>query len=315
MLNYYYSGAGITLGSPDKLEIERLVKNCNFRLLSCHGSYVSFAERWLEIAKELKYPITVLFDSGAFTAWNKGDEVKLEDLLKVYYSMMEKYFTSNVNIFLINLDKIPGSPGRTADKKEIDECIKISDGNYNILVKYFGERVLPVFHQNESEKRLQEIVKMAPYICISPRNDVPEKSRVLWSKEVHSKIPRSTKTHGLATTGIQMMTEVPWFSVDSATWIFITSTGSVILCINGKLKILGISERSSAKHNQDYHYNNVLPEVRRIIDKAIEENGLTFEKLNTSLNSRMLMSIMEINKWLKNHHQFINMNHTGLFDL
>lgn len=315
MLNYYYSGAGIGLGNPDVSEIHRIISNCPNRLLSCHGEYTSFAIKWLNIAKEIGYKATILLDSGAFTAWSRGAEVQLEELITAYDNMLNSYLPFNHEFYLINLDKIPGSPGRTADTAEVEHCVKVSDYNFEILRKRYGERVLPVFHQNETETRLQEVISMAPYICVSPRNDVPEKSRVAWSKEVHAKIPKHIKTHGLATTGMKMMTQVEWYSVDSAAWIFMTTTGSILLCIGGKLKMIGISERSSARFEYDYHYRTVTKEVQEEIDKRLEFHGLTIEQLNNNLNSRILITILETNHWLSNNHTFIDNNHAGLFDL
>lgn len=314
-LNYYFSGAGIGLGNPDVEEIHRIISNCPYRLLSCHGEYTTFAIRWLDIAKSIDYKATILLDSGAFTAWSRGAEVLLEDLIKAYDNMLNSYLAHNVEFYLINLDKIPGSPGRTADQAEIDYCVQVSDYNFNILRARYGERVLPVFHQNESESRLHEVAAMAPYICVSPRNDVPERDRVRWSKEVHAKLSNHTKTHGLATTGVKMMTEVSWFSVDSAAWIFMTTTGSVLMCVNGKLKMIGISERSSARHEMDYHYWNVSDVVREELAARIEYHGLTIEKLNNNLNTRILLTILEVNYWLENHHGFLPNNFTGLFEL
>lgn len=313
MLNYYYSGSGVSFKLEDVDMIVDLVRSCPYRLLSCEPAYISYAKRWLDTCAYLNYKPTILFDSGAFTAWNKGEEVTLENLIPIYSELMSLYYTKTKEIYLINLDKIPGSPGRTAESAEIDECIRISDINFNILVKEFGNRVLPVFHQNENESRLKEVSSMSDYICVSPRNDLPEKHRVRWSKEVHNKI--TNKTHGLAATGIQMMTEVPWTSVDSATWIFLCATGKVVINLNNTLKLIGMSTKSSDRFAAGEHYLTVTKEIRDIIDKRLENYSVTAEQLMTNTNYRLYFTIKEINNWLEFDHKFMNTQYQGLFEL
>lgn len=316
MLNYYYSGSGINNAAFDTEEmLIESVKACEFRLLSCYKSYVQYAEWWLSYSSALNKDITILFDSGAFTAWNKGSEVTLDQLCTIYYDLMMKNFTAHKNIWLINLDKIPGSPGRTADAAEMAECERISDYNYKVLVKEFGNRVLPVYHQGENKKRLDEVVSMSKYICVSPRNDLPENQRVTWSKEVHALLPADTQTHGLAATGIKMMTQVPWYSVDSASWLFAASNGSVSICLNGKLKLVAVSEKSTNRHTEEQHYSTMPRLTQLAIDKRFEKYGLTFEDLSKSYGKRMLVIIHETNYWLKHHHQFNLLKQETMFDL
>lgn len=316
MLNYYYSGSGINAAAFDTEEmLIQSVEACEFRLLSCYKSYVQYAEWWLAYSRGCNKNITLLFDSGAFTAWNKGSEVTLNELRDIYYKLMLANYGDHKNIWLINLDKIPGSPGRTADASEMSECEKISDYNYNVLVKDFGERVLPVYHQGENKKRLSEIISMSNYICISPRNDLPENQRVTWSKEVHSLLPKTTLTHGLAATGIKMMTQVPWHSVDSASWLFAASNGSVSICLNGKLKLLAVSEKNNNRYTEEQHYSTMPAITRSEIDKRFARYGFTFDELSKSYGKRMLLIIYETNHWLKTYHKFNLLKQESLFDL
>lgn len=313
-VNYYFSGTGIS----KKDDLEELAKIIPYRLLSCHGAYTSFGHTWssnvIKSDKSKQFN-TLLLDSGAFTGWNQGHEVKLEILLPVYYDFMLKYWENVKEIYLINLDKIPGSPGRTPDEAEIQEAIEISDKNYEILVKEFGPRVLPVYHQGEDEKRLAEIVAMSEYICVSPRNDLWEGQRVKWSQEVHSKITRATKTHGLAATGLEMMTTVPWTSVDSATWIFKAGNGTITLCINGKMVDIGISEKSPTRHVSGQHIMTVHPLMRKVMEDRINSLGYTVDELMIDHNPRMSITMKEVQYWVDNHYYLNFKKSNTLFPL
>lgn len=172
------------------------------------------------------YPKAILLDSGAFTAWNKGEVTTVDDVKRKY----EKFITAAGDMFEeiwgVNLDVIPGEKGRDPTPDELARAVEVSDVNFEILVKEFGDVILPVYHQGESVDRLAECVSQVDgksnYICISPRNDLAETHRINWSRDAHSELSRKyphIMTHGLATTGNRMVRTVPWYSGDSAAWV------------------------------------------------------------------------------------------------
>ncbi len=292
-MNYFFSGIGTFTGELKA----RLAMECTHRLQSCHGSYIKSAYDWADLAMNNPGHQELMLDSGAFTAWSKGDEVQLDHLMHVYGDLINKYGPHMRAIWLINLDKIPGSPGRTAGKEEIDEAIAISDANYAVLVKEFGDIVLPVFHQNEDEKRLADIVDMAPYVCISPRNDLPEKSRVSWSQYVHGLQP-GMKTHGLATTGSQMLTTVPWHSADSASWVFAGAMGNITVLMDQKLASISMSDESPSRHEMNKHFDT-MPEIAQdVITARIESHGFTVDDMKTGHGNRMAFNMLETMDWM-----------------
>lgn len=187
------------------------------------------AEILEEVCKRLDgrpYPRAILLDSGAFTAWNKGEKTTVEDVKRKYSRFIELADGLFDEIWGINLDVIPGERGRDPTPQELDEAVRVSDINYEILTKTFGNIILPVFHQGESPERLAECVAQVDgkhdYICVSPRNDLAEGLRVNWSRDAHGMLTANwphIKTHGLATTGNRMVRNVPWYSGDSAAWV------------------------------------------------------------------------------------------------
>jgi hypothetical protein len=230
-----------------------------------------------------------LLDSGAFTAWTKRQEVVLDDLIVAYASYLNTHEQHARDVYMINLDKIPGSPGRTALEDEVAAAIKQSDENFARLTKHFGDRILPVFHQGESTARLHEVCDQAEFICISPRNDLPEASRVAWSIEVHDAIERYGKrnrTHGLATTGYRMMSSVPWWSVDSASWGMSAAFGNVFA--DEKLTKLSISEHSPDHKSAGKHLNTIPQVERDAFIMRLESTPFTLSDLQQHFRSRAL---------------------------
>lgn len=206
---------------------------CSHRLFSLHGDYQRAVHRWLDdviTRPEHPYPKFIMLDSGAFTAWNAGGEVTVSEVFDSYSRFEDKAGDLFDEIWMVNLDKIPGTRGVDPTPTEIDEALHISDENYARLVDRFGDRILPVYHQGEHIDRALELAEIAKYICISPRNDLPEGRRTEWSLQTHAslrKVYPDVMTHGLATTGNQMLRDVSWTSVDSAAWVLHAGFGKV----------------------------------------------------------------------------------------
>lgn len=293
-VRYFFSG---TIGATAEVE-EKLAKGFTYRLCSCHDHYIKEAKRWAELCGIEGSGIReMMLDSGAFTAWSKGKKVELQDLIATYQDVM-KLIPSHVQVWLINLDVIPGSPGVTAGDEEIAQAIKTSDENFKVLTREFGNIVLPVFHQNESESRMFEVADMADYICVSPRNDLPEKSRLEWSNYVHRKLP-GKKTHGLAATGENMLRQVPWYSVDSASWLYAAVMGKVKFLHNGKLMDMAVSNENPGRYEAGAHITTIPKHMVEVIEARAALHGLTIQQLQEEHMARRVMTGLEIVEWLK----------------
>lgn len=282
-MHIFYSGVG-----KGVIEMDSRLGSPRYRLFSCHGAYYKYAQQTSPLVATIDQDYEIMLDSGAFTAWTKGEEVKLTHLLRDYEDLVN-IIGDLEKVWMINLDKIPGEKGRTASPKEVIEAIRISDENFNVLNEHFPGRVLPVFHQNESDTRLEEVCRMSDYICVSPRNDMAETYRIKWSSEVHAKIANinpNVRTHGLAATGYTMMTRVPWHSVDSATWIAIAAYGGIF--VNEKLNIRGISQESPTRHEIDQHYDNLSDPQKAYLNGLMEEWDLPIEGLQSKFEDRAL---------------------------
>ena len=172
------------------------------------------------------HPRAILLDSGAFTAWNKGEITTVDDVKRKYSKFINLAGDTFDEIWGINLDVIPGAKGRDPTEDELKRAVEVSDVNFEILVKEFGDIIMPVYHQGEDVARLRECVAQVDgksnYICISPRNDLAEGYRIKWSRDAHAELTANFPhilTHGLATTGNKMVRTVPWYSGDSAAWV------------------------------------------------------------------------------------------------
>jgi hypothetical protein len=279
------------------------IKEMEHRLFSAHSEYLARIEKTAQLNAKLGVRLKeVMLDSGAFTAWSKGRPMNVREVIENYKLAISYLAGQFEQVWLINLDVIPGSRGVSASLDEIKAAVRGSDENQKALNDAFGDIVLPVFHEDESWERLEEVKSLAArnnYICISPRNDLHESIRRNWAARVHQKLP-SYRTHGLAATGAQMMMSIPWHSVDSASWIHIAAYGHLFFDVGRDFKMITVSEKSPKTDDLDAHYDTMSPDRQAYWRGRMEERGFTLEQLKESFSLRSAFNILTTNQLLKN---------------
>ena len=274
-------------------------------------------------------PHSIMLDSGAFTAWGKGRTLRLNKVLSAYRRFIESA-DGRFEVWLVNLDVIPGKKGEPTTPKQVHKAIAESDSNFEVLTREFGNCVLPVFHQEEPRKRLMEIIDQADghgdYICISPKNDYAEPERIRWAREANKAAEKRAphiKRHGLATTGNRMVREVFWSSADSAAWKKHGVLGTIDLHY-GNFKGVDVIPKEHIPsqpydHYIHYHvgleqaeydmtYRQILPAARRAFDRlprdeqrrvqdAVSKYGFPFDLIRWEPRARGLICMGELRKF------------------
>lgn len=298
-MNYFFSGI---VGPAFAARCAFAAKN---KLFSCHESYLPHIAPWMDAVHEKGARVSeLMLDSGAFTAWSKGDKVSAKRLVTTYATVLKRYEKAVDRTWLINLDVIPGTKGGPEPtQQDIVAAMRESDSNYALLTHEFGDIVLPVMHQGEPYSRLKDLASMAKYICVSPRNDLPERVRTFWSQEMHTLLPRTTRTHGLATTGNKIVQSVAWHSIDSAAWVIRAAFGMTYVAMGNELRSISISQESPTRYDVDGHYDSMAPALQRHIRSLIETNGFTVDEMRTQTRLRAANSLLEIAKWAETIEQ------------
>jgi len=148
----------------------------------------------------------VIIDSGAFSIWNKGGTINIDDYIKFCAKQPKDWI-------FINLDVIPET-GSTAS--DIEVCCKKGYENYlYICDKLPGRRILPVYHYGDNIHWLKEYMKHTDYIGISPANDTHENVKREFLRKVFNVTGKEIKTHGLGYSSFEGLTLFPFYSVDS----------------------------------------------------------------------------------------------------
>jgi hypothetical protein len=221
-INIFFAGSGFKYDFAYDLGVRK-------RLLSWHANTTKELEEYCDkVAEKRSFGIV---DSGAFTIWNKGGSIDVNE----YGNKLVKLLT-HFDIGA-NLDVIPGEQGmRPGDiTPEITEtAARKGWSNFIYLQGLLADngidpqRVMPIYHQGEHPRWLDKMIDHGcGYIGISPSNDYKVKQRMIWLDDVFTQLPNTVKSHGYAVTSPDIMQTYPWFSVDSSSWIMAGAQGFI----------------------------------------------------------------------------------------
>lgn len=158
----------------------------------------------------------IFIDSGAYSAWSQGAEIKLADYIAFCQRIQ---LTARCPLVFAALDVIPGKKGgpSTTGHEKTKACEE-GWSNYQAMLQQ-GIQCIPTFHQGEHVSWLTRIADSCEYFAVSPRKDLPAKERFMWLQQVFKRIGRSKKIHGLGVASVDWMEQFPFFSVDNTGWL------------------------------------------------------------------------------------------------
>lgn len=230
----------------------------------------------------------VLLDSGAFSAWNSGVSISIDD----YIAFCQEHPDCN---YYVNLDVIPGSRGKSISKLEIDEACKQSWNNYQIMCKELPkDKVIPVFHFAEDIDWLRRYIDDgSQYIGIgsgakkSPARKREWLFRSSFTRPSIEKIIRDSgvRTHGFGVTTVSIMRDFPWYSVDSTSWAIIAAMGNILIPRkrNGEWDYssnpiqINVSDRSPSI-KKDSHLSNLRNQTKEWLYEYLRQEGIGLGK-------------------------------------
>lgn len=227
----------------------------------------------------------IMLDSGAFTAWNIGKPVKLQNLIDYDLELLKRY--PQHQFVFIALDVIPGARGRRATQTEINAAVEESYHNFRIMQQALpGQHVLPVYHSGEDRFVRDRFLQHVQYMCLSMNQDLSENQRLRWARE--AMVP-GVYFHGLAATGNAMLSQVDWYSVDSSGWLMVAAMGSILFPLGKSLKPLSVSSTAPTLKQHGKHLAN-MSEGPWIIEQ-IKARGYDPHVLSTDYAARICWNI------------------------
>ena len=309
-VNIFFAGAGFTYDFGYDIGIRK-------RLLSWHANSEEDIEGYVQGQAAGRESFGII-DSGAFTVWNKGGVINIDDYGDKLLQFLQHFDVA------ANLDVIPGKQGMAAKDltREItDDAARQSWANYLILTDKMkangidGNRIMPIYHQGESIDWLKRMVDHGcDYIGISPSNDYATGQRALWLDDVYeylNKLPKLPRTHGYAVTSPVLMRQYPWFSVDSSSWIQLGGYG----CVSTPFGIVLLSERESVMGRPDsMDGRNWSPEMKEKIIAYFNKYNLDLDGLKKSYYERWKANAIYLLDYERDFKYRPKLRAGGLFD-
>lgn len=145
----------------------------------------------------------ILIDSGAFTAFTKGEKIDRVDYCD-WLSKEARFITHAAALDVIG-------------------DWKASARNYEWQLDRLGDKVkiIPAWHLGSPLTELDRLCKVTDYVAIGGCVPFSKTPKVLMRHLIQAhKVARQhgTKLHGLGITGRESMVRLPWHSVDSSSW-------------------------------------------------------------------------------------------------
>jgi hypothetical protein len=210
-MNVY--SAGRTHSDPKMVDMADRSGQNNFLLSFAYKEVQKFAKYFCQQSSR-----KLIIDSGAFTAWTKGDVIDLDEYAE---SCKEIMSIAQCPVAFISLDVIAGSKDENSrpDEAEFERACEASWKNYAKLRKA-GIPVIPTFHQYDDFRWLYLMLEETDYIALSPRkNGGDQDFKIEWLEKVFGGIDLDIKVHGLGVTQSEAMENFPFYSVDNTVWI------------------------------------------------------------------------------------------------
>lgn len=187
--------------------------------LEHHHLLVSYAEkRQLQILDTDWQTEGLLLDSGAFTVWRQGREVDLAayiEFIKRHRHHLDGYFA---------LDVIPGEPGRAPTADEAKAATEQSFTNLSTMQEA-GLSPIPVYHEGETMGVLDTLVAQGhELIGLGGTASRGRPELVDWLLPIFERHPQQ-RFHGLAMTQKRIIEHLPFYSVDSTSWLNLARYG------------------------------------------------------------------------------------------
>ncbi len=254
--------AGTTVSSPTQSNpISSLFNN---KLHSFYHCVDGFESGWFRL--NVKNKVCLFLDSGAFSAYSQGAEIKIEDyiqFIKDHLPYLEQY---------ANLDVI-GDPKATRKNQAIMEKA--------------GLHPIPCFHYGEPLEYLREYLQNYDYIALGGMVPISTPDLKVWLDDLFENyicdrkgMPR-VKVHGFGLTSFPLMKRYPWYSVDSTSWVMTGRMGSVYVprWRAGKWSYeedawkVAVSTRSPSKKEAGQHIDSLPESERAVLIRYFEDKG------------------------------------------
>lgn len=242
----------------------------------------------------------LFIDSGAYSAHTQNTVLDVDEYIEYVNSIDE-----DVHI-LAQVDKIPGEFHKKKTRQQLLEAPELSWKNYLYMRPRLNspDKLLPIFHQGEELKWLENILnadfdgKPIPYIGISPANDKLIGEKEIFIDKCFNIIDKSPNpkvcTHAFGMTTLRVLEDYPFTSADSTTWIICGANGGIF----SKYGVIILSDGITYS---PAHLCKMARGVQEEIKRYVEQFGYTIEELAADYKKRVIFNAEYLLRWCKDY--------------
>lgn len=217
-------------------------------------------------------PIPLMIDSGAYSAYSVGKEIKLDEYIAFCHEMKKLH----PHAVFIGLDVVQDP---------------VQSWKNWMRMRKEGVRAVPVHQILWGDEWLKKYLDKTDHIGLAPGTFDIRKSATkrqlaydqVWERFLIDKdrMPKY-RVHGMAVTSFRLMARYPWHSVDSTSWLKASRCGSILVPKRkaGKWdwtvppKQVGVSCRDDNSTRGGRHYENLGPTEQQQVLQYLKELGL-----------------------------------------
>ena len=252
------------------------INNADFKILLSYHYYKNYdLDEVLRDKFDEPFP-QIFIDSGAYSAFSVGAEIDLRE-----YADFLKRNRHRITTYA-NLDSI-GDAARTLENQK-----RLED---------MGLRPLPVFHTGESWSYLEHYIENYNYIALGGM--VPylkdHKRLMPWLIRAFKMAQDRSVFHGFGCTNFNITRSLPWYSIDSSSWLSGARFGNIPLFDLKAGKFISVTLRN---YREIYRYANLIREHSYEPDVFAEASKNT-HAANYTISA---LAYMRAEAWLRSHH-------------
>jgi len=287
-------------GSRKKIcddELQRL--GCN-RLLS-NFSDRSAIRLWVDYFKEHpEYEGKFFIDSGAYSVFHQGKSLDVDSYID---------FINEIGDYVTVFAQMDTIQDPNADIKEQERCQEATWQNYLYMIERldpkYVDKLIPLYHAGEDIKRFYNLLEWThkdghhiKYIGLGAPQGVYRTVRSNyyreWFKIIENSPNPDVKTHAFGCTDLSILTEFPFTSADSASWIRSGAAGNIL--VNDKWVSLS---SKTADFSKRFSSNTVS--YQSDIEEYVNKRGFTVKQLQEDPDAIYLYNIRYLKEWADNY--------------
>lgn len=252
----------------------------------------------------------LFIDSGAFSIHTGNANTTVDEYIEYLNSIDD-----DIDVFA-QLDTIPGHFGQPKSKEDYEESARKSWENFLYMRSKVKSphKLMPVFHYGEDMQVLRDMLawkdedgQPLDYVGISPANDASVEMKDVYLREVFDLIKTSNnpnvKTHLYGYTSLQGLGKFPCYSADSISHRLISGYAKILSRNFGVISVSKRSRTSKTKSNMSFLETCDSFNKQKLIDE-IESLGFTLEQIEEDSSARVVMTMHNIQKMIKDEYAY-----------